>query len=78
LFVYWLLKEIIIPFTESKKLDILSVIVFPLTLLAAIFGMNTKYMPLTTGRHDFWIIIALMGIGSLVMLFIFEKKNWLK
>jgi magnesium transporter len=61
-----------------KTLTIFSVIVFPLSLLAAIFGMNNKYMPLINGRYDFWIIISMMVFGSSIMLFIFGKKNWLK
>jgi magnesium transporter len=62
-----------------KTLTIFSVIVFPLTLLAAIFGMNTiKGMPFIDSENGFWIIIVLMGIGCLGMLLFFEKKGWLK
>lgn len=61
-----------------KTLTIFSVIVFPLTLLAAIFGMNVVGgMPFMQSQHGFWIIIAIMLMGSLGMLMIFEKKKWL-
>lgn len=61
-----------------KTLTIFSVIVFPLTLLAAIFGMNTTNgMPFMNTPYAFWIIIAIMFTGSLCMLLIFEKKKWL-
>lgn len=60
-----------------KTLTIFSVIVFPLTLLAAIFGMNAKYMPLVDGPYGFWIILTIMGLGSMVMLWFFSKKKWL-
>ncbi|MDD5295233.1 MAG: CorA family divalent cation transporter, partial [Patescibacteria group bacterium] len=61
-----------------KTLTIFSVIVFPLTLLAAIFGMNTMGgMPFAETKNGFWIIIAIMLTGSLGMLAFFEKKKWL-
>ncbi len=61
-----------------KTLTIFSVIVFPLTLLAAIFGMNTiKGMPFMDTENGFWIIIAFMLIGCLGMLLFFERKKWL-
>ncbi len=60
-----------------KTLTIFSVIVFPLNLLAAIFGMNAKGMPLVDSEHGFWIIVGLMSIASFFMLVIFAKKKWL-
>lgn len=61
-----------------KTLTIFSVIVFPLTLLAAIFGMNTlKGMPFIETENGFWIIIAIMLTGCFGMLIFFERKKWL-
>lgn len=61
-----------------KTLTIFSVIVFPLTLLASIFGMNvTGGMPFLHNEHGFWIIIIFMIMGCLGMLLFFEKKKWL-
>lgn len=61
-----------------KTLTIFSVIVFPLTLLASIFGMNVvNGMPFINAKNGFWIIIVMMIIGSFGMLFIFKKKKWL-
>lgn len=60
-----------------KTLTIFSVIVFPLTLFAAIFGMNFPNMPFVNHPLGFWIILCLMGFFSLMMLFFFEKKKWL-
>ena len=60
-----------------KVLTIFAVIVFPLTLLAAIFGMNTRYLPLVGMRHDFWIILGIMFLGTIFMLIIFKAKKWL-
>lgn len=61
-----------------KTLTIFSVVVFPLTLLAAIFGMNTmNSMPFINSKHDFWYIIGIMVAGMFVMFGFFKKKKWL-
>ena len=60
-----------------KTLTIFSVIVFPLTLLAAIFGMNTMgSMPFLDNSNGFWIVIAMMMVGCLGMLIFFKKKKY--
>jgi len=60
-----------------KTLTIFSVIVFPLTLLAAVFGMNFPIMPFVDNPYGFWIIVTIMIMSSLGMLLFFEKKKWL-
>lgn len=61
-----------------KTLTIFSVIVFPLTLLAAIFGMNTfGGMPFLNHPYGFWIVIIVMAIGMVVMFWYFKKKKWM-
>jgi magnesium transporter len=61
-----------------KTLTVFSVIVFPLTLLAAIFGMNTTGgMPFMDNPLGFWIIMSMMGIGTLGMIIYFKIKKWL-
>jgi len=60
-----------------KTLTVFSVIVFPLTLLAAIFGMNVAEMPLVNLPYGFWWIIVVMLLGAMGMLLFFERKRWL-
>lgn len=60
-----------------RVLTIFAVIVFPLTLLAAIFGMNTQNTPFIGHPFDFWIIIALMISGVCGMIAYFKLKGWL-
>lgn len=62
-----------------KILTIFSVIVFPLTLLSSIWGMNTKYTPFSESLNapwDFWAVMLLMGILSTTMLVFFKFKKW--
>ncbi len=60
-----------------KLLTMFSVIVFPLTLLAGIFGMNTEYLPFVGGPNDFWIISGIMLAGIAGMILFFRKQRWL-
>lgn len=60
-----------------KTLTVFSVIVFPLTLLAAIFGMNAIKMPLVDLENGFWIIIGVMLIGTIGMIVFFKKMRWI-
>ena len=59
-----------------KTLTIFSVIVFPLTLMAAIFGMNVADMPIVGSPNDFWIILTIMLIASICMFSYFRHKKW--
>ncbi|MDD5289677.1 MAG: magnesium transporter CorA family protein [Patescibacteria group bacterium] len=61
-----------------KTLTIFSVIVFPLTLFATIFSMNTtNAMPFLNHPYNFWVIIGIMLVAMLCMVFYFKKKRWL-
>lgn len=60
-----------------KTLTIFSVVVFPLTLFAAVFGMNTVNMPFARNPYGFWIIIGLMGLGTFLLILYFKKRKWL-
>jgi len=59
-----------------KTLTIFSVIVFPLTLLAAMFGMNVP-VPFEDHAAGFWLITIIMLLGSFCMLIFFKHKKWL-
>ena len=61
-----------------KTLTIFSVIILPLNLIAAIFGMNTMVgMPFINNPHGFWYVIIIMLLPTAFMLFYFKRKHWL-
>ena len=61
-----------------KTLTIFSVIMFPLTFFAGLFGMNVASgMPFVNTVNGFWLIVSIMTVGALLMLLFFEKKKWL-
>ena len=61
-----------------KTLTVFSVIVFPLTLFAAIFGMNTmNAMPFVDSPYDFWYIMGIMLFGVIAMILFFKTRKWM-
>ncbi len=61
-----------------KTLTIFSVVVFPLTLFASVFGMNTiDSMPFINSPYGFWFIIAIMILAMLGMISYFKHKKWI-
>jgi len=60
-----------------KYLAFMSLLTFPLTLIAAIFAMETDYLPIVGLPHDFWIVIGIMVlVGGGLFLFA-RAKRWL-
>ncbi|MFA6422119.1 MAG: magnesium transporter CorA family protein [Candidatus Buchananbacteria bacterium] len=60
-----------------KTLTMFSVIVFPLTLFAALFAMDTGGMPFRESPYGFWMVIGLLVVIALGMLLFFKRKKWL-
>ena len=60
-----------------QTLTIVTVLVFPLTILAGLFGMNADNMPIIGGKYDFWVIVAIMLILTVGVYAFFKKKRWM-
>jgi magnesium transporter len=60
-----------------KVLTIMTFVCFPLSLIATIFGMSTKHTPIIGFENDFWIIVGLMGVATLIFFLFFRWQKWL-
>ncbi len=60
-----------------KGLTMMAFLTFPLTLVAAIFSMDTTYMPIIGMKHDFWIILLIMASISVSSILFFKFRKWL-
>ena len=60
-----------------KTLTIMAFITFPLMLLSSLFGMNTEVLPIVGAENDFWIIVGIMVIATILFFSFFKKKKWL-
>ena len=58
-------------------LTIMAFVTFPLSLLASIFGMNTSHMPLVGQQNDFWMVIGIMSLLTILFFLFFKYKKWL-
>ncbi|KKQ55231.1 MAG: Mg2 transporter protein CorA family protein [Parcubacteria group bacterium GW2011_GWA2_38_13] len=62
--------------TIMKTLTIISVITFPLTLIATLFSMAFTNAPLRHNPYGFWIIVCSQAIIAGGMLWVFKNKKW--
>ena len=60
-----------------RVLTIMALLTFQLSLLVAVFGIDTEHNPVRGLPYDFWIIIAIVGLAGTAMLLYFKKKKWL-
>ncbi len=60
-----------------KILTIMAFVIFPLSLIATVFGMNTINMPFIGSPYDFWIVIGIMTGLTLLFFIWFKYKKWL-
>lgn len=60
-----------------KYLAFMSLLTFPLTLIAAIFAMDTEHMPIIGLPYDFWIIIGIMLLVGICLFWFAHAKRWL-
>lgn len=60
-----------------RALTVISVITFPLTLLAAIWAIHAPGTPFMANPRGFLIIITGMAFLAVCMIIIFKRKKWL-
>lgn len=59
-----------------KTLTTISVIMIPATLVASIFGMNARHMPIIGLNNDFYILLTLIFAVIILFILYFRKKKW--
>lgn len=60
-----------------KTLTMMSFVIFPLSLIASIFGMNATHIPIVGSEYDFEIIIAIMVFITIALFTFFKFKKWI-
>lgn len=59
-----------------KTFTVMAFATLPLSLVAAIFGMNARSMPIIGEPNDFWTILGIMVILAVSMVLYFRRKQW--
>jgi len=60
-----------------QLLTIMAYVSLPASIIASTFGMNTLNMPIIGHEFDFWILVGIMTLMSLILFFFFKIKKWL-
>lgn len=60
-----------------KTLTMLALLIFPLSLIAAVFSIDAAARPIVGGKYDFWIIVGIMVCTILSMLAYFKHRRWI-
>lgn len=62
-----------------KQLTIIATIFMPITFITGVFGQNFGHLPQV--EHDngylFWIVLAFIGLVTLVQLWYFKRRRWI-
>ena len=62
---------------EVRALTVVAMLFMPATLIAGIFGMNFKIMPLLQEADGFWFAMGMMAAIAITMALIFWRRQWL-
>lgn len=62
---------------EVRALTVVAMLFMPATLIAGIFGMNFKVMPLLHDPEGFWFAMGVMAAIAVAMGLIFWRRQWL-
>jgi magnesium transporter len=60
-----------------RTLTVISVITFPLTLLATLLGVNAADNPFIHANNGFLMIIVLLLWVTIVMMLVFKRRKWI-
>jgi magnesium transporter len=65
--------------TVMKQLTIIATIFMPITFITGVFGQNFGHLPQVEYDNGslFWIVLAFMGLVTLMQLWYFKKRGWL-
>ena len=61
----------------TKTLTALAFILFPMSLVAALFGMNAQHMPFVGESSDFWSMVAAVAFTGIIVTLYIKMKKWL-
>jgi magnesium transporter len=60
-----------------RVLTLIATVMLPLTVITGIYGMNFDFMPELHWKIGYPLVLAVMGVVSVLMLTYFRRRNWL-
>ena len=62
---------------EVRTLTVFAMLFMPAALIAGIFGMNFKIMPMLQDPDGFWFAMGMMVAIATFMGLVFRRRQWL-
>jgi magnesium transporter len=59
-----------------RVLAVITTLLAPLNVIAGLYGMNFVHIPMLHSPNGFWIIVAVMGVSTALLLVLFKRKRW--
>ncbi len=63
---------------EVRALTVVAMLFMPASLIAGIFGMNFRMIPLLQNPDGFWFAMGMMAAIAVIMALIFWRRQWLE
>jgi magnesium transporter len=60
-----------------KIFTIMAFVTFPLSLISSLFGMNAEHVPIVGNHNDFFIIVGIMLMLTVLFFLYFKHKKWI-
>jgi magnesium transporter len=60
-----------------RTFTVIAALALPAAIMASIFGMNAKSMPFIGMPNDFWLIMLLIIVFTILLFLFFKYKKWL-
>jgi magnesium transporter len=60
-----------------KALTLMTTILVPSSLMAALYGMNFRHLPMAEHPWGFWIVLSVMGGAMAGLIWVFRRRRWL-
>jgi len=62
---------------EVRALTVVAMLFMPASLIAGIFGMNFKVMPMLEDKDGFWLAMGIMASIAIFMALVFWRRQWI-
>lgn len=60
-----------------KTLTLLTTVLLPASLVAALYGMNFDHLPMSHHPQGFFVVVGIIAVTSGVLFWIFRRRQWL-
>lgn len=60
-----------------KTLTVVTTVMLPASLVAALYGMNFRHLPGAGSPYGFWVVVGVVGALAVSLLAVFRRRHWI-